>query len=636
MRTPLIRKLASIALGLIVLGCVWFYLAPAALGGSTTYVVTHGISMEPRFHTGDLALVRSQPSYHVGEIVAYNSKMLHTIVLHRIVGRDGSRYVFKGDNNNFIDPEHPLASQLIGALWVHIPRLGGVLQSIRSPALVGLLIAVGVIMLTGVALTRRRRRRHADRRAEPSAMRPPGQALAVDGPVGGVLALGVLALLPFGVLALLAFTRASTASLPVTSPYTQSGTLTYSAATAPGPVYPSGRAVTGEPLFTRLLSEVEFRYEYRFQAGAAHSLQGKAQLYATVAAANGWQTTLALGSPDHFHGDHTVVAGTLDVTALSEMLRRVETMTKVKSDTYTITIAPHVSAGGRLDGQQLHASFSPASAFSYSEYEIEPPRATGGGVAASSSSGASSAKANPLSSSASATVTGTREQRRLLSLGPLRPSVKAARAIALVGIAIVLCALALAVALVRRRAPRDASATIRARYGHLIVPVERVWPLPGVPVIELGDIDALVRIAEHYERSILHETLERGEAFWVTDESGQFRYAPGSGAYTMATHAPTPDERPLGAAARLADADEDRLAGPSPSSEQQPAAVASAANMATEQQWAPVYYGQPAPDPTAADADDDPHRADASLEASRERARAAFAKSTGLRWSTQR
>ena len=101
----------------------------------------------------------------------------------------------------------------------------------------------------------------------------------------------------------------------------------------------------------------------------------------------------------------------------------------------------------------------------------------------------------------------------------------------------------------------------------------------------------------------------------------------------MAAHAPTPHERPLAAAAQRADADEDRLAGPSPSFQQQPAAVAAAAGMATEQQWAPVYYGQPAHDQTTAGADEG---ADASLEAGRERAMAAFAKSTGLRWSTQR
>ena len=55
-----------------------------------------------------------------------------------------------------------------------------------------------------------------------------------------------------------------------------------------------------------------------------------------------------------------------------------------------------------------------------------------------------------------------------------------------------------------------------------------MWQLPGVPVIDVDDIRALAQIAEHYDRSILHEVSEEGDAYWVTDESGQFRYAIGA------------------------------------------------------------------------------------------------------------
>jgi signal peptidase I len=119
------------------IGCLWFFLAPAGVGGSATYIVTEGVSMEPRFHAGDLALVRSQGSYRVGEIVAYRSRAFHTIVLHRIIARAGALYVFKGDNNNFVDFEHPGRSQLVGALWLHVPAIGSQLRSIRSPGLIG-------------------------------------------------------------------------------------------------------------------------------------------------------------------------------------------------------------------------------------------------------------------------------------------------------------------------------------------------------------------------------------------------------------------------------------------------------------------------------------------------------------------
>jgi len=123
-------------------------------------------------------------------------------------------------------------------------------------------------------------------------------------------------------------------------------------------------------------------------------------------------------------------------------------------------------------------------------------------------------------------VTGTRSQPRLLSFGIAQLSVATAREIVLGGIAIVVCILAAVLAFVRARV-QDESSTIRARYGRMIVPVERVWQLPGVPVIDVADMDALAQIAAHYDRSILHETAEEGEAFWVTDESGQFRYAIG-------------------------------------------------------------------------------------------------------------
>jgi hypothetical protein len=47
-------------------------------------------------------------------------------------------------------------------------------------------------------------------------------------------------------------------------------------------------------------------------------------------------------------------------------------------------------------------------------------------------------------------------------------------------------------------------------------------------------MEALARIAEHYERSILRERTAEGDVFWVTDESGQFRYAEDAWAYAAA------------------------------------------------------------------------------------------------------
>jgi hypothetical protein len=335
-----------------------------------------------------------------------------------------------------------------------------------------------------------------------------------------VLAVGLVLLLPFVALGVLAFTRPSRALLPSATPYEQSGTLSHAANATPGPAYPSGRAVTGEPLFTHVLSAVKLRFEYRFRAAAAHSLTGTASLYATLASTNGWQTTLELAPPTHFRGDRVPVTGKLDLTSLLALLRHLETTTAV-GGSYTLTLLPNVSTTGSLDGLPLHAKFSPRIQFSLNQLEVQPVASTGSSPAAGPSS------VSPFTPSAAGSVTGRRYQPLFISLKLARLSIASARRIGLGAIAVLVCAL-LAIFVLLRPRRRNESEAILARHGRLIIPVARVWQRPGAAVIDVEDMDALVRIAEHYDRSILHETGDEGEAFWVTDESGQFRYALGA------------------------------------------------------------------------------------------------------------
>ncbi len=512
------KKLVSAALALLALACVWFFFAPTRVGGSTSYVVTDGISMEPRFHSGDLALVRSQSRYSVGEIVAYHSNAFHTIVLHRIIGRHGAQYLFKGDNNNFVDFEHPTANQLIGSLWLHIPGAGAELHSLRSPLLIATLIGFGTLLFAGAAFAQKRRRRGRARRVETAG----GHRLAAHRrpamPAGGVLAVAALALLPFLALATLAFTRSATALLPFSAPYKQSATFSYSAKAPPGPIYASNRAVTGDPLFTHVLHSVGLQVDYRFSSAAPHKLAGRAALYASVASTSGWKTTFALAGSRRFHGDSAHLAATLDLASLLALVRHVESTTDV-SGSYTLTLTPHLSTSGTVGGSSLHRTYAPELKFTVNQLEVQPLTAANGASTAQNTT-------TPFSFSALGTATGKRAQAGLLTLGPVRMAVTTARWTALGGAALVICAL-LALRMLLRPRTRDESQTIRARYGRMIVPVERVWHLPELAVIDVPDIESLVRIAEHYERSILHERSEDGEAFWVTDESGQFRYAPG-------------------------------------------------------------------------------------------------------------
>jgi signal peptidase I len=136
----------------MVIIAVWVFFAPTKLGGSTTYAITDGVSMRPLLHNNDLVLIRSQPSYHIGDIVLYQNQTIHRPVLHRILMIQNGNYFFKGDNNNFDDPGHAVANELTGKLWIHIGGAGSALGWFGKPLQASIIavLSVMVFVLTGL------------------------------------------------------------------------------------------------------------------------------------------------------------------------------------------------------------------------------------------------------------------------------------------------------------------------------------------------------------------------------------------------------------------------------------------------------------------------------------------------------
>ena len=328
-------------------------------------------------------------------------------------------------------------------------------------------------------------------------------------------------MIPFFALAILAFTRPATSQKVVSVPYQQRGTIAYSATTTPGAAYPDGRVTTGEPLFTHVVRAVQVRFSYGLASRAPHHVRARAWLTATIASSSGWRTTIPLGPPRNLTGGEGALSARLDLGSLLALVARVEAITAVRG-AYTLTVAPQVRTTGTLGGAPLHASYSPQAKFSLNQLEVRPVTPTG-------AAGEAEPSAAMFSHSAAGSVTARRSRSSQLSLGIVGLPVAAARVISLAGLALLTVVLLVAVSLPRARR-RDEAAAILARYGPLIVPVACVWQQPGVAVIDVADIDALVKIAAHYERSILHEQTDYGDAFWVADESGQFRYAVWAGA----------------------------------------------------------------------------------------------------------
>lgn len=154
------RVLSALATVVLVVAA-WWALAPPQLGGSTSYVVTEGVSMLPRFHAGDVVLLRKEPSYHVGEVAGYHNTQLGAVVMHRIVAIRGRHFVFKGDNNQFATTYEPTQTQIVGAEWVHLAGAGRYLMVLRVPVVAAALLALlWLFTFAPPVRSRRRRRRH--------------------------------------------------------------------------------------------------------------------------------------------------------------------------------------------------------------------------------------------------------------------------------------------------------------------------------------------------------------------------------------------------------------------------------------------------------------------------------------------
>jgi signal peptidase I len=519
-RSP--RARAVTALLALLLATAWIVAGPERLGGSTTYVTTHGTSMEPRFHTGDLALVRAASRYDVGDVVAYRSATLRRVVLHRVIGRRGDRYVVKGDHNAFVDPERPARGQVVGRLWVRVPHGGSVLGLLQSP-LVAALLCGGVGLLL-VAPARRRGRRRSRSRSRPwgaAAVRARRAPIDPDARVvmAGCAVLAAACL----VLGLLAWTRPATRTGTEKVAYTQKVRFSYLADTPGSAVYPDGVVRTGDPIFLKLVDSVRVKVAYRLASTAPARLTGTQEVRVRLTSPSGWTRTLSLAPETSFSGTAATATVTLDLARLQDLIRRVEAATGTPSGVpFTVAVLPVVRVKGTVGGAALTARYAPALSFQLDPLQLRV------GTSAATATAAAPGRADGdggFAPSRTASVAAPVDAPTRLRLLGRSVAVDPARWLALAGL---LAAAALAVLTLahQRRRPTDPYNVIRARFGHLIVPIASYVHDPAQPVVDVTSIDALAQVAIRGERVILHHHRVGSETYLVDDDGTLFRYQP--------------------------------------------------------------------------------------------------------------
>jgi signal peptidase I len=499
--------------------------------GEVALVTTHGISMEPRFHTGDLAIVVPASEYHVGEIVGYHSPLLHIVVLHRIVAERAGLFTFKGDNNDFLDPVRVPASAIEGRLWARIPHAGIVLGWVRSPIGLGILAFVLFTFVVGGASRRHRAQRRGARVVVERAQRRPARLVVNPAPAVASnagpkhaaakappaprwpVAVPVALACAFALLATEAW------SLPLGRPserpvaYVQHVTFSYAAKAPRGTTYPTGSVSTKDPVFVHLVKTLTLTALYQFDpvtpgrsSVPATSLSGTIGATVALQGPGGWSGQVAAVSPTSFSGTTASVHVSFALARLSALESAFNSETGMVLGATNIMVTPTVHVRGSVGGAEVNDSFSPILPFQLNGQELNLVSTGSYGAAPTFpqlTPKQSGTAGRPVRVPAQMAILG-----RSLDVAVARVLWVGAMAASIV------VAFVLWVWFGRRRR-MDAPTRIRATYGHDLVAVTTSPAADAPLVVEVESFGALARLAQRYDCVILELEHPDGHAYYV-------------------------------------------------------------------------------------------------------------------------
>ena len=499
--------LGVVALGVIGVA-VWLTIGPSQLGGPVTYVAVTGTSMEPSMHTGDLVVVRKASSYEVGDVVAYQNPQLNSTVIHRIIRKENDGYVFQGDNNDFVDTYRATPEDIVGRRWILIGDAGKIVQLVRSP--VG--AAVLVMIIAGIVMSGTGKKKRKSGGSPRAAFDSSSTSWLKSNRSTIMTAAGVAAVL-FAVLAAFAFMRPSVGTATSKVPYTESGAFSYEASAKKGPVYPSGRLTTGQPIYMQLVDEVKFAFRYSFESTVPHGVSGNGSLIARLSDGNGWTRDFELSPKTSFSGDRWTASGAVELGPIRSLVKKVEQATGVARDFYTLSIVPRVDVDGTMSGHDFSSSFTPNLAMQVGALEIQVAPTTD----------PSSPDGDALHPSQGGVVLTSSKTAATLGLAGVSLEVAKARWIAIAGFALALTLLGLVGLLVKPRS-QDEPAQIEAAYGKLMIPVRSIMLDPAAAQIEVGAVEVLAALARRYDRAILHQQRDDVHRYVLENEGTVYSY----------------------------------------------------------------------------------------------------------------
>ena len=480
--------------GLVV---IWIAFAPTKLGGRASYVMVNGISMEPNYHTGDLVIVHKAPTYQVGDVVTYRDAILGEYIIHRIITIEQDKYVFKGDNNSWIDVYRPTQEEIVGKQWIYIPKFGNIFEWMREPLHLALIIVLlgGVLMKGMINSEKRGKQTH-----------PLG---GFGGMLeGGLYLFGICTLIFLG-LAVFAFIRPSTRPADMIK-YQQESHFSYSATGTPV-LYDSNVVQSGEPVFPKLACLLNVNFTYSASGNQLQGVSGAHQLVARVMdEQSGWQRTIPITQPTAFSGNTFTSTSTVDLCQVNALVNTLKQETGLRANTYTLEIIPQVKMTANAAGTQITDSFDPKLVFRFDEVHFFLTTPKG--------------QDDPLNFSQQGSVQNPNMVASTISILSWEPTVSKVRTIALFGLGVSMIGLVLLGLQAYATAQYSQEAWIQLRYNSLLVNVYERDIHPTSTLIDVTTIDELAKLAERHNTVILHMTLNFLHCYLVQGNGVTYRF----------------------------------------------------------------------------------------------------------------
>ena len=500
MKTPIRQTfIFNAGLTILVLFLFWMTLAPSQLGGWVTYVIVDGNSMEPDFRRGDLVLVRSEPAYGVGDAVVYRDPQLGGYVFHRIIGMELDHLILQGDNNSWLDSYQPVRDEIVGRLWLHVPKLGTAIEWMRVPLHMSLLAGLlGAILMFDIIPNSSRQKRAGGAGRENFGLMPET----------ALYALGLLAMV-FLASGIFAFTRPL--NQPAENiPYTQEGQYVYSATGTPG-VYDTDVVRAGEPVFPKLTCFLNIGFTYGISGGKLQEVAGSHRMYARILdEQSGWQRTIPLTADTPFAGNTFFNTAALDLCQIESLVNLVEEQAGLKQTFYKLEIITEATFTAQADGIQIRDSFSPVLTFKYNKINFYVESAEPAG--------------DPLYSSRQGLAAGAGLKPNAISLLGLKIPVWLVRFLSLVGFGLSVYGLVVAGLNLYRTASQSQEALIRLKYAGMLVDVYEQNVAPTDSVIDMTSMEDLARLAERLGLMILHMRRNFLHYYFVQSHGVTYRY----------------------------------------------------------------------------------------------------------------